>query len=654
MTGETTRKLRAVVLTAVVLGSLFATAFVGPASAEVGNLSVGNDVVQSDATITINGNLDNAGNDVTFLIQDPTDDDVATVTKGTGGGGSSFTVTVDLGAQTFNGGDGTLDEGKATIQASEGSTFDGSDDTAYVTIDDTAPNAEITNPPDGAENKTHPTIKGDASDENGVKDVELLIERSNGDYYTGGGWSGTETTVDADGTTDWSYDTSTNGPTADDTYDVTVRVTDKAGNTVEATYPYPGGDDSVSEISYTVDTTAPSLGGVTLTDATDGNGTVTDGETVEISATSVTDATSGLKSVTVNASTLGAGENVELTQDSGDDYSTTVTVDGPPIAEGDFDLPVTATDNFGNENEQTTGTLYLDTSVANVTSLSVDHDFAGIVTDDEKLWVNASGITDPRGNTVTDATVDIEFVGTDTTYEADVTDGVLNRSVDTTAISNTADTVETTVRIKQADSVDADTAAVELVHEAKDLDEGYQVQGTPMPAARTVTENIDLVTTWDPEKDGDAKWVGTSGETAGEGYYVHGLNSNARFGYVFETSVADGEQHQTRTLAEGYNLVGATEDLTTSDKPTATADLGAMITFNGSDTFDGNANVNVSLRDDTEPIENDDTSINEDAFDATDDPNNVEIDGYEAYFVYIEDEEVTRIVDRFGYDPADR
>jgi hypothetical protein len=304
---------------------------------------------------------------------------------------------------------------------------------------------------------------------------------------------------------------------------------------------------------------------------------------------------------------------------------------------------VTATDNFGNEVTKRTGTLKLDTSVAGVQQFTVDHEFAGIVKDEEKLQVTASGITDPRGKTVTDAMVDIEFVGPGTTYEADVTDGSLSKTVDTTAIANEAETGETKVRIRQATDGEAN-ATVDLVHEANDLDAGYQVQGTPMPAVRTVTQDIDLVTTWDPEQTGDAKWTSPSTETAGEGYYVYGNNSEARFGYVFETSVPDSEQHQARNLAEGYNLVGATEKLTTGTDPTVSDDLGATISV-------GSANIEVSVRDPTEPLSNGDSGVDEGAFDVV--SGSHKLDGFEAYFVYVSDDDVTRIVDRYGYDPAD-
>lgn len=652
MSRNKSSKLRSVLLTAIVVTSLLSTTIVGPASAEAGNVSVGSDVVQSDATITVSGDVSSENAGVAILIQDPTDDDYVTVTKDNAGDSNGdFSVDIDLGSRSFSGGDDELDEGDATIAVNEGDNVGEADETTTVTIDDTPPSATLTNPEDGADRQTEPWINGTASDENDVASVELMIQKSDGNYYNGDGWSRTKTTVDANGATDWSYNTTSEGITSDGTYDVTVKVTDSAGNSVEETYPYPGAESSLTEITYTVDSKAPDLSNVAVTDATDNNGTVEDGDTVEVSAT-VTDPTSGVDTVTVDASALGAGENVTLTQDSGNDYSETITVDGPTAGEGDFDLPVTATDNFGNEVTERTGELYLDTSVANVGQLTVDHEFAGIVKDDEELRVTASDITDPQGNNVTDATVDIEFVGPGTTYEADITDGSLSKTVDTTAIANKAETGDTKVRIKQAADGEA-SAFVDLVHEANGLDGGYQMQGTPMPAVRTVTQDVDLVTTWDPEQTSETKWTSPSTETAGEGYYVHGNNSNARIGYVFETSVTDDEQHQTRNLAEGYNLVGATEQLTTSSDPTVTQDLGAMITFDGNDNFDGNGNVNVSIRDSDEPLSNGDSGVDQEAFDVIPDPGTQEVDGFDAYFVYVADGDVTRIVDRYGYEPAD-
>lgn len=650
--------VRAVVLAGLLVGSVLAMTVtvaspVG-AAANSDSFDVVEDATQSDGEITIEGELNDSG-DLMIRLYDPADDDVASIKRSPGTG--SFSETIDLSTVSFVGGNGELDEGEMSVVVSEGSSFDNfaaeAEDT--VVVDDTAPSGSLDGPDDGANLTASPTIEGTASDDvsgtvtAGVDSVELSIQRQDdGYYYDGSAFVDDDSaTVTLDGTTDWSYDTAGN-ITSDGTYDVSAELTDAAGNTKTVTYPYPGTESELTEISYTVDTAAPTLSNVTLTDDTDGDGTIRDGDVVEVSA-DVTDETSGVENVTVDASALGSG-TVELSEDAGDTWSTTVGVDGPTVGEGDVDLTVTATDAFGTAATATTNAVALETSVAGVDTLSVDQDFVGIARDEENLTVTASGVTDPRGNTVADAQVNVEFVGPGTTYEVTVTDGSIDASIDPTAVPNGAATGETAVRIQEADDGEA-TATVDLVHEAHDLEEGYQMQGTPMPTERTVTEDIDLVTTWNPEDTGEDKWEVTDGERAGEGYYVHGENADARFGYVFNTSFDAGDE--ARTLHEGFNLVGATEDLTTGDRPSVSADLGATVAFDGSDPFDGNANVNASVRDESEELSGDD-GINEDALTVVEDPTGTDVDGFDAYFVYVEDEEVTRIVERLGYDPGDR
>ncbi|WP_340099756.1 Ig-like domain-containing protein [Salinibaculum salinum] len=640
-----TEKLQSLTLAVVVVFSLFAATVTvsGPVGATVNDsdFEVTEDVVQSDDEITVEGTADSSTSEVTFLIQDPADDDVATTTRSVDDDGS-FSVDIKLDELTYSGGDGELDEGDVTILADGDSSFKESDASDTFIVDDTKPSGTLDSPEDGAELTEHPTIDGTASDGTEVESVELFIQNDDGDYYDEDGeeFVDSETAVDADGTTDWEYNTSEAGLDSDGTYEVSIRVTDTADNTREVVVPHP--DSDTNEVSYTVDSKPPGISSIDATAATDGGETVSDGDTVEVVA-DVTDETSGVDTVTVDASELGGDTNEALSAESGDTYTTTFEVDSPTAGDGMVDLTMTATDAFGNEQEKTkTDALELETSVAGVDNLSVDHDFVGIVKDDSKLEVTASGITDPQGNTISGPTeVDIRIAGTETTYTATVEDGELSQTVDPTEISTTAETDETTVEIEQADDGEA-TAPVELVHEAKDLEEGYQVAGTPMPAENLVFEDVnDVVTTYDPTaENGESEWVATDGETAGEGYYIEGNSDDARVGYLFASGVTEGPE--ARTLHEGWNLVGTSVDLAEQNKQSATEDLGGAV------DVDGN-NVEVWTRDEDQDLAQSDGSSGYE-----EDDGSTTVWSFEGYFVYIDDTEETRNVDILEYDAANR
>lgn len=638
-----TERLRALALASLLVGSVFAATVVIPpvsAAANSSSFDVTTAAAQSDGSITVTGDVASTG-DVTFLIQDPADGDVATLTKTTGT--TDFSVTIDLGGAAFAGSDGSLDEGTATVLVDEGSEFVTAEASDTFVVDDTKPSATLGAPSDGADRTSQPTITGTASDDTAVDSVDLVIQRrSDGDYYDGSAWVDSEQTVTASGATDWEYDTAAAGISSDGGYEVTIQVTDTAGNTRETVVPRPNA--KLSEISYTVDSATPSITSPTITDATDGDGTVQSGETVDVSAT-VTDATSGVETVTVDASALGGDASERLTHETGDTYTTTFEVTTPTVGDGALDLTVSATDAFGNTAETTEqDALTLETNVADVASLSVEHDFVGIVRDDDRsVTVTASGITDPQGNTITGPTTVDLAIGDQTVGTATVTDGSFETTIDpVTGISNDTALGDATLAVAQADD-DGATATVELVHETNGLQDGYQVQGTPMPlAADPVFEDVDDVTTYDPTAEGDqSEWVTPAIQRAGEGYYIEAGSDDARIGYVFDTGVSDGVE--ARTLHEGFNLVGTSLDLDSVTSREVTTDLGGAV------SVDGNANVEVWVRDEAVSLDQStDTSAYDEVGGSTD------VTAFDAYFVYVESDQEYRNVEIRRYDPADR
>jgi len=226
----------------------------------------------------------------------------------------------------------------------------GQTDTAStsLTVRDTnaAPSVTVREPNGGeqlASGSTF-TIDWSASDPDG----DLTPNSADLEYSTDGGstWSNIVSGQSTTGTYDWTVDDA-------DTTDARVRVSvdDDADNT---------GRDS-SDSAFTIDGSAPTISGPSISDQTDGNGEVGNGDTVRVTAT-VSDSASGVASVSVDASAFGAG-TVPLS-DAGDgtwDGTFTVGSSGTPT-EGDQSVTATATDGVDNSDSATTGTLTVDTT----------------------------------------------------------------------------------------------------------------------------------------------------------------------------------------------------------------------------------------------------------------------------------------------------
>lgn len=595
---------------------------------------VTDDPVTSDGTITVKGNLDSTG-DVTFLVQDPDDDDIDTVTKNVQN--TDFSVSIDLSSMSF--GDG-LDDGKARLSADTGSGFKSAEAQDTFVVDNEYPTVTIDSPDDGANLTGAPTITGTASDDTGLDTVEVSIQRSNGDYYTGSGWQTSETWLSTSGTTtDWSYDTDGNGISSDDAFTVNVRATDEAGQTRSYSSGPPTPDANTLQAGYTVDTTKPSISGITVTEK-DGDDTVEVGDTVKISAT-VTDATAGVDTVTANASALGGPDSLTLSHASGDTYFDSFTVSDPSASDGSVSLNVTASDYFGSTRTDS-DSVTLETAIDSVDSLQVHSEFVGVVEDtNTSIRVTADGVRDAQGNLVASGgagteTATVEIAGT--SYTVDVNDGAVDARIDPTTITDDVSTGSTTVSIAEADA-QSDTDSITLVHEADGLDEGYQVEGTPMDTVDVVFQNVSDVTTYDPTAT-NTKWVSPNENQAGEGYYVYGNDSSARIGYTYEET---GQLH-SRYLHEGYNLVAATPDLNSGSSVTVDADLGEGVTVSDSD-------ITVYVRDKNEDLTDPSGDADVSAF--TTASGSDTLSDYEGYFVYVESGSDIRTVDKEGYDPSE-
>lgn len=637
--------VRAVLLSALVVVSLSAATV--PLADNVtgavtdGSLTVTNQTVAPDGTVEVEGETGNS--EVTFLVQDPETGGASTHTVTGLSTSGTFTTTLNLSTDF----DIEYNDGEATLMADEGATFDTAEDTTTFEIDEQSPTVDITAPTDGenissADSDTY-LIEGSATDDHSLDRVEIALQNeTTGDHYdaTSDSWQSSRawieiSSVQGSASATWEYDTS--GVVADGNYEVIVRVFDSAGN--KRSYllgPQTYSDDDTLQVAYTLDTTAPTVTNVNVTEL-NSDDTVEKGDKVNVSAT-VTDPTAGVDTVTVDASPLNASGTIDLVQDSGDTYAGSFVVDSPSVGDGTVTLDVTANDEFGQSNTGS-DSLTLETKIDSVGTLTVHQQFLGVVDDaNTSVAVTATGVEDARGNPIADgpgsgteqATLDIGG----TSFTVDVDGGEIDDTIDPTEIANSTATGDTTVEIAEAGDNSA-TDTVELVHEANALQEGYQIEATPMDATTVEYQYVDSALTYDPES---GSWVAPETTRAGSAYYLNGVNDSARVGYTF----AKSGQLNSRYLHEGYNLVGATPDLNDEDEVGVGADVGGAMSVSSS-------NVDVYERDETEPLSDPSGSTDASAFVKN---NNAKVGPYEGYYVYVEDGEEVRVVEAADYEPA--
>lgn len=523
-----------------------------------------------------------------------------------------------------------------------------------VTVDTTAPNTGLAAPDDGAELTAQPEINVSVSENNAIRSVDVQISRDKSgggtEYYDGSSWvdstsSSTWRSASKASSGQYTYNTQSNGITEDGTYTVISRVTDKAGHQTKSTDSYSSAplpvETAESKITYTVDTHTPVLKDVNVRNNA-GYDAAEQGDTVKVSAT-VTDATSGVGSVTVDASAFGQSAAESLTLDSGDTYSTTFTVADITVSDGPTTLDVTATDEFGQTTTRS-DSIVANTSVADVELLNISQEFVGIVADtNTSIRVTASGLTDDNNNTVTVGTTNVSIA--DTTFEANVSDGSIDTRIDPTKIGNGAATNTSMVVEIEGSDAGANVSVVTLVHEAQGLDEGYQLAGTPMPASDVLFTDVNDVTTYDPA--GPASWVEANETRVGQGYYINADSNDARVGYVFKES--GSKEDYTQVLENGFNLVSPAVDLNTGDDNiTITNDLG----------YESKpSNVNYHVQDDSGDTTKSPNGASVPPFTqaGTDDSvaDNPEVTAYGGYFVEVTDarsDDVFHNIASNGYD----
>ncbi|EJN57041.1 hypothetical protein HSB1_44270 [Halogranum salarium B-1] len=150
--------------------------------------------------------------------------------------------------------------------------------------------------------------------------------------------------------------------------------------------------------SVTLDTTGADVPWVSAA-GLDEDDYVTAGDTVVVTA-KATDATTGVASLTVDASALGGSDSLELTnQDDGDLYSVSFTVSEPTVYDGSVALTVTTIDVAGNVVTDS-DSVTLDTAKPAILTVVVSDGDDDIVTTGDDVTVRAT-VADTSIPTVT-------------------------------------------------------------------------------------------------------------------------------------------------------------------------------------------------------------------------------------------------------------
>lgn len=270
------------------------------------------------------------------------------------------------------------------------------------------------------------------------------------------------------GSNPYSYTATYDGST-DGGYEATVERAASAGDSVSS-----AGSDTAS-----VDEVDPALHSVNLTDATNDDGLVSPGESVEVTA----NATGDVGTVTANLSAFDAGSNVTLSHESGDTYNWTGEV-GPNPNDGNQTADMTVSDGQGNTVSNETGTLTVDTG-----ELSVELNDSRTVVADESVGFSPQSV----GNASGDVTYEWEF-GDGASATGETVNNTYNATgeyvVNLTVSDETDDTANASTNVTVKES-----PAVESVNLTDVTDEnGIVVPGDRVEVAANVTGEVDTVT----------------------------------------------------------------------------------------------------------------------------------------------------------------
>jgi len=316
-------------------------------------------------------------------------------------------------------------------------------ETVNFSVDTTAPTVSINSPSEGAEFSSSPTISGSSSDATGtVSNVEVKIADSSGNTWDGSSFTSSTTWVTASGTNSWTYDTT--GISSEGSYDVSARATDDSGNT---------GTTADPAITYTIDTTPPSISNVSVSNP--------EGQNVSVSF----DSSEEIDNISVD---IGGAENATLNENdfTYDAANGTYTATYEGSSDGTYNATVeTAEDGAGND--AATGQsdkVDIDTTPPEIpdnsfTATNPEGQNVSVTFNSSEELQNISvDLSGPENTTLTED--DFTYDATNRTYTATYngsSDGTYNATLETAEDSAGNDGAE-----GESDEVDIDTTPPEI------------------------------------------------------------------------------------------------------------------------------------------------------------------------------------------------
>lgn len=548
------------------------------------------------------------------------------------------TVTVDAPAEGFY---------NVSLVATE---VDGTDHSARsdvaIVVETPEPTVTVDSPADGDSLTDPPLVSGTAFDGTGIENVTLAVENERGDYWndTASSWQSAPVSfvvADPDPaatrgeTVDWAFDFYDTVETAGN-YTVTANARDADGANVSDS-GVPG--DGPPSVSFELVSTAPRITAVSLP------ASVTPGEDAAVSVTVEKRGSTDVGAVTLESDALGLDPVALSTDDASGpfNYTGTVTVPSTDRAEGPVSFTATADAARTAQSSTETASTTLDRVPANVSTVSLGADFVGVVDDPRTVSLTASGVTDAAGNPVS-GDVDVVLGGHSWTLSVDDGDAERVRIDPSLAGNATAD--EDRITARNATTV-IGSADVEMVHRVYALHDGWNAVGTPMDTTAVLcTPGVVSSQTYDAASGNWTQATHADVADAGAGYYLEAANDSAYVG--FELATGGTTETRTETLDEGWNLVGPAVDLTGA---TETTTVDADLTANAATDINESA-VNVSLPSGNAGTPTGAGPVGANWTTRASGYGSETIGAFSAYWVYVDDGEMTRSFEAAAYDPA--
>jgi len=355
--------------------------------------------------------------------------------------------------------------------------------------------------------------------------------------------------------------------------DSTLQTSD--GETITAAY----WDDSAGQYrsdTQTVDDAAPSIDNVALTDVTDGDGIVADGDTVEVTADVDDGSGSGVNSVTVDGSNFGAGGSITMTDDGSGTYSATFTVDTASASGGDQSVTITGTDDVGNQDASTTPTVAVDINpdAPSVEAITEYNSGDIEIAFSEGVFKANDGSSLTKSN-LTVYVDDSDVTDTYTFSAGDADDGrvTLTRSTDIIPSSDVEVKISNVTDAAQADVTTPGNVSAQVTSQTVDQSTGSGSFDSADSNAYD-GENVSVLfgstdTSFEINTEDDFVFDGST-ETNSQLYVFNTSNRNTSAVYEFD----DGSnQYYIGVRDLGFGLT--VDDLTVTDDDTIEADVTA-------------------------------------------------------------------------------